>query len=104
MTPVTPQLHQFLKDWLEWLDAGAPDLHPFARSSGLCLNAVRVGGIGVRDHLGTSLRHDFPEKFSMPFSVGWEAFWDECLNRRCHANPFRVNWARQKVAEYEESL
>jgi hypothetical protein len=78
----------FLKDWLEWVDAGADDDGPYERWGGLCDNYFCWAG----SHL---LRSPIPALLEADGLDTWNPFgtWELCDER--------IDWARETVAKLE---
>ena len=91
---MSPELANVLRDWLAWVDAGAPHGKPFDRDDGLCwvvdftLDDDRFG-----DELDLLFRRDDLDPFD-PFG-SWNDGFQRCTMHLCGK---RVAWVRQKVA------
>lgn len=91
---MTPELKEFLEDYLKWVEAGAPQLKPFDRELGLCTNAEDYGYLAF-SALRSELDKDFPNNKSTPFNYSLD---DYCSERgEMHLNEKRLNWVREKL-------
>ena len=92
---VSPELERFLRDWLDWAEAGAPDDNPhgFRGVAGLCVNCCWYfyGDVG---------RPAFLEQLGSMFKVGYPfGGRDEYYSGRPHhTNPQRLAWVRAVLA------
>lgn len=81
-----PETRAFLRDWLDWVERGAPDRGPYSREDGLCWAADRAGKKAVRDNLELAFQEMFP--------FGYSDFWARVDKRTQHECPKRLAFAR----------
>lgn len=88
----------FLKDWLAWVERGAPEGEPYSRADGLCANAFHWSG----DHraLYRDLRATFKADVH-PF--GQPDYLARMLADTQHECPKRLAWVREQIAAAEQS-
>lgn len=98
-------LTQFYKDYLAWLNAGAPIGKIFTRSAGLCHNLSQWAGLfpeafeDLIDELQDQLEEDYGES-DFPFNnCDWphEYYKHECAQRHTHLNEHRIAWVKSHV-------
>ena len=102
-TDQSPELTQFYRDYLAWIDAGAPEPHEvFSRSEALCVN-YQSWQI-AKDTLDASL-YKFGLQFTAaglstlsPFNSELADLIDEQNRAACHLNPKRIAWVRTRVS------
>lgn len=98
MTPPTradlhPETRQFLKEWLEWAENGAPEHPVFDRSDGLCRSAAEYDDLNNTD-THSDLRKAFDGE-SCPF--GDDEYWRCAIARTQHLDPNRLAWVRANI-------
>ena len=89
---MSPELREFLTQWLEWATNGAPDREPFNRCLGLCSNLFQESRASL-DELQTLLWDEFEDCFS-PFGPGYTTAF---LEGTQHLNPKRLAWVRKQL-------
>lgn len=95
-----PILKAYLREWLDWVERGAPQNQPFSRSHGLCNN---VCGSSAQDkthlehQLGHALETSFPEDKDYPF--GYCAYLVRGSAGTMHEDPKRLAWVREMLTE-----
>ena len=91
---VSPELERFLRDWLDWADAGAPTFNPhrFWAGVGLCINCRRYFGGGMltpeMQELEALFDGDYPFGGPVEYYSGGPH----------HTNPQRLAWVRAVLA------
>lgn len=94
-------LLSFLKHWIEWVEAGAPDNEPFSRSKGLCPNARKFGGFATGTELANHLIKTL-DNCLFPF----DGYIDYITRRELgtqHECPKRLAWVRKTIKELERT-
>ena len=96
---------QYLRDWIRWIDRGAPESPIFSRRHGLCAGfhvwheQVRPDSAIESENFARVFRRE--KKHScFPFSTGpdpREYFYYEQHERQMHQNPRRIEWVRKKL-------
>lgn len=96
-----PKTRTFLRDWLDWVERGAPNGEPYWRNVGLCQAAASYGH-------GFTLIDDLVEffeccgySFLYPFNEG-RSFLVETAAGTIHLNPRRLAFVREYAAEKEK--
>ena len=99
---MSPELRQFLTDWLAWAEAGAPPLQPFSRRSGLCsATHMASGGSALQQELqALLLRYFGPTDF--PFGGEARYHRDASFGTQ-HENMLRVQWVRAVLERFPET-
>jgi len=105
---VSPELYDFLKDWLFWAENGATPLRPYSRTTGLCYNIERYPQVSINssfscDRVFAELEDLFEiQKFSRPcYPFGFVSFHAAARSATMHLDPQRLAWVRNKIEEYE---
>lgn len=93
MTPARKAVLSYLREWLDWVEAGAVDGR-FRRWIGLCGNAPNITVMG---DLQAMLREEFGNKWKYPF--GTLDFDRRADDETMHECPQRLAWVRAKLAE-----
>lgn len=88
---MSPQLKQFLSDWLAWAEGGAPEGEPFNRAFGLCRSSRHYG---VTEEL-TALFRAQGLNDAIPFGPD---YWDRSWPGTQHLCPKRLAWVRKQLA------
>ena len=91
---VSPELERFLRDWLDWAEAGAPDRNPheFRAVAGLCSNCRWY----FEDSMLSPARQELEALFEGGYPFGGP---DEYYSGRPHhTNPQRLAWVRAVLA------
>jgi hypothetical protein len=105
---VSENLKAFLRAWLDWVEAGAPEDDVFERSCGLCNNFnwyMRNQNVlefelgGEMDALIEVFKMDGLDE-TYPFG-GEDAYFDEGPNNVMHLNSARLAWVRSKISQHE---
>lgn len=92
MVDLRPETRAFLRDWLEWVERGAPEGEPYWRENGLCDNAFKSrAGCFVLGDLESAFDDD-----SYPFGCG--DFHRRYHDRTMHECPKRLAFARANAA------
>ena len=98
MTPARKAVLSYLREWLDWVEAGAVEGEPFSRRAGLCPQAPVV----VRDELFSLRNADFgndADDWVYPF--GSSDYLHRAATRTQHECPARLAWVRAKLAEVD---
>jgi hypothetical protein len=102
---VSENLKAFLRAWLDWVEAGAPDCRPFKRRCGLCSNLDAWARALVPD-----IRIDLEGELELMFKVdgldqchpfGFDAYFDARGSETQHLDTTRLAWVRSKIAQHE---
>lgn len=92
MTPARKAVLSYLREWLDWVEAGAVEGEPFTREYGLCSNAPDAAYAGLKEMLGADFGRD-----EYPFGDDdYDLRFDEFTQHEC---PARLAWVRAKLAE-----
>ena len=92
------ELLAFYRAWLEWAEQGAPADAMFDRSAGLCASLKVYSGNTRR--LGEELMVQFYSAgLSTLYPFGELAFDRGRRWRSMHADPERVQWVRDRIAD-----
>lgn len=100
---MSPELRQFLTDWLAWVEVGAPALQPFSRRSGLCSAshlAARRGPTLKQELQALLFRYFGPTDF--PFGGEMRYHVDASMGTQ-HENMLRVQWVRSVLERFPET-
>ena len=90
---MSPELKSALKDWLDWVERGAPEGEPYSRRYGLCSNLDRFDD--VSDELSEVFRlQDLDD--TIPFGCDYDI---RSLSRTQHECPKRLAWVRKQLEE-----
>lgn len=92
--------HSFLTEWLE----GATGEPVEYTHKGLCGNfADYVFERGYHRYEGYAFCMEIFSKMKLdtlsPFNDSEDDYTDECLDRRCHLNPKRIAWVRNRLGK-----
>jgi len=97
------RLRSFLRSYMKWVNAGAPDGQPYSTCFGLCSAACRYDDDKdnrfpnqVYYGLGAMLERDFEENSNYPFG-GCEVYLKS--SGRHHENPARLAWIAKTIEE-----
>jgi hypothetical protein len=91
VSDILPETRAFLRDWLDWVNRGAPVANPYTRSWGLCSNAKKYDESGaVAENLGDVFKDEYP--FG---SVNYES---RAASNTQHECPNRLAWARKHAS------
>lgn len=100
---MSPQLKQFLAEWLAWAEGGAPDHPAFQRWCGLCNNLTEWHFLGDRasrePYAGPELKRLLALEFEntgYPFGGGARYLRDMTRNE-AHRNVARRKWVRKQL-------
>ena len=96
---MSEQLKAFYRAYVAWLDADAPHLEPFSRSSGLCHSLVCYTDNWVP--LLNEMINQFEESGldrKDPFG-GYADYDGRYHNYTQHLNPERIRWGRKHAAD-----
>jgi len=96
LTLLDPVTYTFLKEWIEWVEAGIPKHDWFMPAVGLCSNSFDPNA------LREILVKDFGDDFEFPFG-GASVYSRESEHKITHTNPLRLAWVRQKISEHEKA-
>ena len=95
------ELTALYKEYLKWLEQGAPDKEPFFRDAGLCHNliirAFIVDGNEAAMRVSVELRSQLYAAFASPtypFNADSRDYLNEANSKKCHLNPKRIKWVR----------
>lgn len=96
-------LREFLKAWLEWVEAGAPHNGKFVRSEGLCYSVRHWAELKNfpyerRAELYTSLSQALPACGCYPFGGNWR-YDREAVGGLMHTNELRLDWVRSQLCQ-----
>ena len=92
-------LKEFYQAYAAWLDAGAPSLEPFNRSSGLCANIV-IFTDEPRELLREMKSQFKAAGLDSGYPFGCEGvYYMQCRNATQHLNPERIEWVRKHAAD-----
>lgn len=94
---MTPELKQFLTEWLAWAEAGAPEHGKFS-NYGLCNNSQNYL-FSVGQELTSVLSADFSDNYDWPFNENLGEYLREVRRSKVHLNPARLAWVRAKLGE-----
>lgn len=97
---MSPELQQFLREWLNWAEAGVPDHDVFLPNYGLCTNSDHWGvthHCHIRDELQNALADEFNGDDCYPFGGGPYLYERESIDETHHLNPTRLAWVRGKL-------
>ncbi|AWN06263.1 hypothetical protein [Erwinia phage phiEaP8] len=92
-------MHEFLRKYKEWLDAGAPEAKPFSRTLGLCGNMKLSGHYDYKYQLRNALKRDFDDvvyPFNNGMGIGYVTE-KEC--QTMHENKERIAWVERMLRE-----
>ncbi len=105
-----PTLLGFFRDYLTWIDAGAPVPHDtFGRIFGLCsclATWTKLALLSKDDRsklhleLGDRLQKDFPKDNMYPFGRSAEFFARQVAETQ-HLNEARIAWVRKQIANVD---
>lgn len=86
-----PETRAFLRDWLDWVERGAPQQNPYTRKEGLCDNSKRFDETRrVYADLEHALRQQFP--------FGEDDYMARAVDLTQHECPKRLAFARASAA------
>jgi hypothetical protein len=83
--PLSREEKQMLREYVDWIDKGAPNLEPFFRGIGLCGNA----------HCGSNRNVHFNGVFPCLYPF---AYYESSQPHQEYSNPARIAWARANAA------
>jgi hypothetical protein len=87
----------FLRDWLDWVERGAPDMKPYNRSVGLCGNSWKFDEVGVAAFdLSECLEGEFGT-YTYPFGASNYDSDSYCNTQHLHKP--RLAWVRAQLQE-----
>lgn len=89
-----PETRKFLREWLEWSEAGAPEHRAFMRHNGLCVTA-RIYDSFTGTKVKDDLRKAFKGLFKYPF--GKEEYAERLEAHTQHLDPNRLAWVRANI-------
>lgn len=94
---ISPELRAFLQNWLDWVERGAPEGEPYARSCGLCTNLgwSEFANLKVWAELQSVL--PYGGRRSYPF--GARGYTERVAHGTQHECPKRLAWVRKTLAE-----
>jgi hypothetical protein len=87
-----PETRAFLRDWLDWVERGAPNRKPYRRYWGLCSNADEF------DHSG-GVSVDLCDAFKRDYPFGEGDYSRRGRAETMHKCPKRLAFARKHAAE-----
>lgn len=91
---MSPELRQFLTEWLEWVESGAEDHRVFKRYKGLCATSFCYSG----GKLARELKKLLPKTADLHYPFGGAVlYWDERCNNTMHLNEQRLAWVREQL-------
>ena len=107
---MSENLTAFLRAWLAWVEAGAPESDAFERFAGLCSNfRWYMCGNGAsesdREHAVFYLQDIFKSEGldeDYPFG-GPDVYYEEAYDDTSHLNEQRIAWVRSKVGQVAEA-
>lgn len=93
MADLLPETRAFLRDWLDWVERGAPNGAPYYRDDGLCdssflFDTSRAVSIDLDAAFGGRM-----------FPFGFYSFIKREDYETQHECPKRLAWAREHAAE-----
>jgi len=95
------ELTDFYRAYLYWVEDGAKENQPFTSAVGLCNNAAWQGGLG--EGIKEEMRAQFvAHGLDAAYPFGMRAY-DYEYAHRLHAQPERMQWVRDRLAEAEQS-
>lgn len=86
MTELSHDTRAFLRDWLDWVDQGAPEGNPYSRLFGLCSNSViysKAAAFGLY------------QAFNTIYPFGAIDYYDRKRDATMHECPKRLAFARK---------
>lgn len=87
-----PETRAFLREWMAWVERGAPHGDPFSRGSGLCPIAEKRADYITFFNLGIA----FGEA-RYPF--GRNDYWTRAQSQTAHECPKRLAWVRANMED-----
>lgn len=94
---LTPETRAFLRDWMAWVERGAPDRKPYLRCDGLCLASIDAPGREPGDmDLYDGLCAAFGDN-DHPF--GKSDYRARYKSRTMHECPARLAWVRANMED-----
>lgn len=90
---MSPELIEFLSDWLAWARGGAGSDLKFSRGCGLCWGCSKK----LSRELRRILMEEFGTKSEYPF--GKTNYHDRAFNRTQHEDLRRLDWVEKKLEE-----
>ena len=97
---MTPELRQFLTEWLQWAEDGAPEHPSFDAKFGLCHNAEYFGALTssrLSIDLEDEIFHLLGGRGSSPYPFGVEEYHQARIRSTQHLNPKRLTWVREQL-------
>lgn len=87
----------YLKDWLAWVERGAPNREPYWRHVGLCCNSLFFHG----DAANRAMKKRFKRFTSPTHPFGYENYEARMETNTQHECPKRLRWVRKTIASLE---
>ena len=89
---------QYLRDWDRWVKRGAPDMDPYSRREGLCVNVLHYDNrsrtyLLIRDDLA---KYFFKYGGDLRYPFGRTNYNQRYIDSTQHEDPARLEW----VAKY----
>lgn len=102
------ELTKFYRDYLAWVESGAPEHPVFDRDSGLCLQINRYTNDDIGNELADELENQFIDAGlcdTFPFNgggvwfggAGLSNYLAESSAHTCHLNEARMAWVRDHI-------
>lgn len=95
-----PILKAYLREWLDWVERGAPPGQPFTRCFGLCNNVFNSGAQDspyLKHQLLHALETSFPGNKDFPF--GHREYHVRQTAGTMHEDPKRLAWVRKMLTK-----
>lgn len=109
---MSDDLKAFLRAWLDWAEAGAPDdgrhtnrnPNRFERDCGLCSNTYNFEELALNVHLDDvgDLETELSSLFAADgmdkgYPFGYAAYDEDAAGHTQHLNPTRLAWVRKQL-------
>lgn len=94
MTELLPETRAFLKDWLDWVDRGAPEGGPYYRTYGLCTNICHYNPIPFEE-----ISDNLSNIFSSRYPFGLANYSSRAREKTQHLDPARLEWVCNALEE-----
>ena len=95
-------VREFLREWINWADAGAGWHDVFNRETGLC--DQYDGWLDTTGYDWEVYGRELPRLFvqdglNRTYPFGERAYYEDYANSTHHLNTMRLGWVRRKLAE-----
>lgn len=93
---MSPNLTRFLRSWITWAEADAPDGAPYYRANGLCTNCYGDFGVETEDEL---IELFVSQGLCMSYPFGRQAYVQDMDAAAQHLHPPRLAWVRKQLGD-----